>query len=90
MNVYKADIWCSMYHSNVFSHTSVRTQLIHALNKDRAKKKIKLAAERIMGKEPNIVKASAETIYDLRKVGTVTIKPYYVYSNGRDPRPVDE
>ena len=88
MNVYEAHIWRSVYHSGQFSHTATRTQLIHALNEGRAKQKIVLAPEKVMGIEPHTVKASAEVIYALRKVGTVTIQRFYVYSDGRSPRPV--
>lgn len=90
MNYYEADIWCSVYHSGQFSHTATRLQLVHAMNEEQAKKKIKLNPERIMGKPPYEVKASAEAIYRLEKGGTVTIQPYYVYSGSRSPRPVKE
>ncbi len=88
MNVFEAHIWRGVYHSGKFSHNATRVQLIHAMNVEQAKSKIHLAPESVMGKEPYEVKASAETIYEIRKTGTVTIKTYYVYSDGRSPRPV--
>ena len=88
MNVYEADIWRSVYHNDKYSHTVQRKQLIHAMNKELAEKKITLEPEKIWGKEPLIVKASSEIIYRLERTGTVTIQPYYVYSDDRSPRPV--
>jgi len=88
MNVYEAIIWRSVYHNETFSHTITRTQLIHALNEERAKRKIKLESERICKCGDIDIRVSSETIYRLKKTGTVTIQPYYVYSDGRYPRPV--
>ena len=88
MNIYEADIWRSVYHNDKFSHTVQRKQLIHAMNKQQAEKKITLEPEKLRGEEPLIIKASPETIYRLEQTGTVTIQPYYVYSDGRSPRPV--
>jgi len=88
MNVYEVDIWCSVKHSGEFSHTSLRHQLVHALNEERAKKRVTLALARTMGSEPHLIEASAEFIYCIRKTGTVTKQMYYVYSDGRPSRPV--
>ena len=88
MNVYEVDIWCSVKHSGVFSHTSTRTELIHALSEDRARNKVILSEAKIMGSEPHLVEASSEFIYSIIKTGTVTKQMYYEYSNGRPPRPV--
>jgi len=85
MRVYEIDIWRSVYHGDKFSHTTTRLELVHALNEERAKKKITLDGEKTWGQE---ARASSETIYRIKKTGTVTIKPYYVYSDGRSPRPV--
>jgi hypothetical protein len=85
MNVYEASIWCDVHHGSEFSHNSQRVQLIHALNEERAKKKITLAPKKTCGTDTII---STEFIYSIRKTGTVVIKPYYVYSDGRSPRPV--
>lgn len=91
MNVYEIDIWRSVYHNGKYSHTATRVELIHALNEERAKKKIALEPEKVYASEHThglSVKVSAEFIYRIKKTGTVVIKPYYVYSDGRYPRPV--
>ena len=90
MNVYDIDIWCSVRHSGVFSHTATRYQMVHALNEERAKKKVELSPARTMGKKPHLVEASAEVIYSIRKSGIVTKQMFYVYSDGRTPRPVKD
>jgi len=89
MNVYEIDIWQSVYNGDAFSHTVQRTELIHALNEARARNKIKLAKEKIWESGSTQIKASAEFIYSIRKTGTVTKQLYYVYSDGRTPRPVN-
>lgn len=88
MNTYEASIWRSVYHSGRFSHTAIREQLIHALNEKLAIKKITLQPIKTWGKEPHIIEAKEERIYSLRKTGTVVIKPFYVYSDGRRPVPI--
>ena len=89
MNTYEIDIWRSVYHDGKYSHTATRVELIHALNENRAKAKITLAPEKTYNSGPShTVMASKEVIYSIRKTGTVTIQPYYVYSDGRSPRPV--
>lgn len=88
MNVYEFDIWYSVKHSGKFSHTSIRYQMVHALNEERARKKLTLAQSTTMGTEPHLVETSAEFIYSVRKTGTVKKQLFYVYSNGRTPRPV--
>lgn len=84
MNVYEADIWCAIYHGDEFSHNVRRQQLIHALNEERAHKKIILAPAQIT----SAYRTGAEFIYRLTKTGTVRKELYYVYSDGRSPRPV--
>ena len=88
MNVYGIDIWRSVKHNGKFSHTVTRFELVHALNEERAKKKITLAKGCTWGKEPTVVETSDEFIYAIRKSGVVTKQMYYVYSDGRTPRPV--
>lgn len=88
MNVYEIDIWRSIKHNGEFSHTATRFELVHALNEERARRKITLAKARIWGKEPTVVETSDEFIYSIRKSGAVTKQLYYVYSDGRTPRPV--
>ena len=89
MNVYEIDIWTSVKHNGKFSHTVTRTVMVHALNEDRAKKKITLEPEKIYDVGSRLViNASAEFIYRLTKTGTVRKKLYYEYSDGRNPRPV--
>jgi hypothetical protein len=88
MNVYRIDIWRSVNHGETFSHNVQRVEIVHALNKDKALKKIKLAPEKVWHSGSLEIKASSETIYSIEKTGTVTIQPFYVYSDGRTPRPV--
>ena len=88
MNVYEFDIWRSVKHSGEFSHNATRYQLVHALNEERARKKVTLSQAKAMGIEPHLIEVAREFIYSVRKTGTVTIQPYYVYSGGRTPRPV--
>jgi hypothetical protein len=90
MHVYEADIWTSVYHNEVFSHTNKRVQLIHALNEERARKQITLAPESIWTAPDGklTIRSRAEYIYHLKKTGTVTKQLFYVYSDGRQPRPV--
>ena len=85
MNVYEVDIWRSVYHSGEFSHNATRIILVHALNEERAIRKIELDKGKTMGQEPHIIKASDETIYSIKRTGTVTKQVYYEYSDGRNP-----
>lgn len=88
MNVYEIEIWRGVRRSGEFSHNARRSELVHALNEERARKKITLAEGKVMGQEPNLVEMSAETIYSVTKTGTVTKQMFYVYSDGRNPRQV--
>ena len=90
MNVYEVDIWRSVNHNGKFSHTVQRFEVIHALNEELAKKKITLDKAKSYGKEPLIVDVTSEYIYRIKKAGTVTKQMFYVYSSGRNPRPVEE
>ena len=88
MNVYELDIWRTVKHNGSYSHTATRVELIHALNEERAKKKITLAKGKTQEVGTLTLEVSSETIYTIRKTGTVTKQMYYVYSDGRNPRPV--
>jgi len=88
MNTYEMDIWSTVKHNGEFSHTATRVQFVHALNEERARKKVKLAGERTINSGAIPITASSETIYAIRKTGTVLKKLMYVYSDGRSPRPV--
>ncbi len=90
MNVYEVDIWYQVRHNDKFSHTVTRTKLIHALNEERAKKKITLKPSVTRETGTLKIEASPEFIYSIRKTGTVTKQMYYEYSDGRNPRPVRE
>ena len=85
MNVYEFDIWYQVKHDGKFSHTVTRTQLVHALNLERARRKITLkpAVSRSIG--PLEVEASDEFIYAVKRTGTVIKRMFYVYSDGRRP-----
>ena len=89
MNVYEIDIWRSVKHNSKFSHTVSRVELIHALNEERAKKKITLAEGKTQEVGTLTLEVSDEIIYTIKKTGTVTKQMYYVYSDGRNPRPVN-
>jgi len=86
MNVYEADIWCQVKRGGVFSHTVVRRQSIHALNEERARKKITLKKGYVRDNPP--LEVTDEFIYRIKETGTVTKQMCYVYSDGRSPRPV--
>jgi hypothetical protein len=88
MNVYEITIFKSVYHGengDKFITNNSRTEVIHALNKERAVKKITLKPAEI--NLPHY-RTGAEFIYNIKKTGTVVIKPYYEYSDGRIPKPV--
>jgi len=88
MNVYEIDIWRAVYHGekgDKFITNNQRQVVVHALNEERAKRKITLAPAE--DKSPRY-RTEAEFIYRIKRTGTVTIKPYYEYSDGRSPRPV--
>ena len=86
MNVYEIDIWCQVRHNDKFSHTVTRTELIHALSEERAKKKITLKPSVTREIGTLKIEASTEFIYAIRKAGTVTKQMYYEYSDGRSSR----
>jgi len=88
MNVYDVDIWRGVYHNEKFSHTAIRYQLVHALNEERARKRITLEREKTWKNGSLEIRASDEVISSIRKAGTVTKQLYYEYSDGRTPRPV--
>ena len=88
MNVYEIDVWKQVKRDGEFSHTCTRLELIHALNEERAKKKITLAQEKTWESGPSKFVVSSEFIYAVRKTGTVVKKMHYVYSDGRSPRRV--
>lgn len=87
MNVYEAHIWCRVKHNGEFSHNGQRFELIHALNEERARKQIVLADSKTWGEGTQRVDIASEFIYSIEKTGTVKKQMYYVYSNGRSPRP---
>jgi len=88
MNVYEISIWRSVYRNGTFSHTVQRMELVHALNKGKAKERITLAKAHVSGANPPYDEVSDEFIYSIRKTGTVTKQLYYEYSDGRPPRRV--
>ena len=87
MNVYEVDIWRSVTHNGKFSHNATRQQLVHALNEERARGKVLLAKAKDWESGMKI-EASEEVIYSIKKTGTVTKQMFYVYSDGRSPRPI--
>jgi len=88
MNVYEFDIWTQVKHNGEFSHTVMRVDVVHALNEERARKKITLHKGKVWKDGGLEISSSDEFVYGVTKTGTVTIRPYYVYSDGRTPRPV--
>ena len=88
MNVYEFDIWKQVKRDGEFSHTCTRMELIHALNEERATSKITLAGEKTWESGGGKFVVSGEFIYAVRKTLTVVKQMYYVYSDGRGPRPV--
>lgn len=90
MNVYEFDIWYQVNHNGKFSHTVTRMQLVHALNEERAKKHVTLREGGTRETGSLTIDFTAEVIYATRKTGTVTKQMFYVYSDGRTPRPLRE
>ncbi len=89
MNAYRVDIWCSVKNSGKWSHNSSRIVRIHARNEKEARQKVNLAPAKSWDKEA--IEVSSETIYSVEKIGTVTIQPFYVYSNsGYSPVAVND
>ncbi len=88
MNAYEIRIWKSVKHNDKFSHYLERKQLIHARNETQAKNKIALEKGNAHNLDNLIITVSEEYIYSTTKIGTVVIRPFYVYSDGRTPRPV--
>ncbi len=89
MNVYEVEIWCSVWHNCEFSHNVARTDVIHALNEERALKKVTLVEGKVQYVDTLELRTSNEFIYNVKKTGTVTKRLYYEYSDGRIPRPVN-
>lgn len=87
MNTYEFDIWYQVKHNGKFSHTVTRTQLVHALNEERARNKITLQKGKTWSNAGLEIVSSDEFIYSVRKTGTVRKQMFYVYSDGRSPRP---
>ena len=88
MNTYEFDIWYQVTHNGKFSHTVIRTHLVHALKEERARKKVTLQKGKTWGEIGIEIVSGDEFIYRVRKTGTVKKQMYYVYSDGRNPRPV--
>ena len=88
MNVYEIDIWYQVTRNGNFSHTVRRMELVHALNEDRAEKKITLKKGGSHESNGNTTSWGDEFIYSISKTGTVTKQLYYEYSDGRSPRRV--
>jgi len=88
MNAYGIDIWRSVKHNDKFSHNVNRFEIIHARNEAEAKNKVTLAQGYIQNLPALQIEVSNETIYSIKKIGTVKIEKFYVYSDGRTPRPV--
>jgi hypothetical protein len=83
VNAYKLHIWTAVKHNGKFTHNVQRRKIVHARNSDEAKGKVKLKEAKSYNL-PNtfMVETSAEYIYQVEKIGTVIIQPYYVYSDG--------
>ena len=88
MNAYGIEIWKSVKHNDKFSHNINRFEIIHARNETEAKNKVTLAQGYIQNLPALQIEVSGESIYACRKIGTVKIEKFYVYSDGRTPRPV--
>ena len=88
MNAYGVEIWKGVRHNDKFSHNINRFEIIHARNEVEAKNKITLAQGYIQNIPALQIEVSGEFIYSIKKMGTVKIEKFYVYSDGRTPRPV--
>ena len=87
MNAYEISIWRGVKHNGEFSHNIQRTELIHARNEIEARHKVTLAQGYLQNITSLQIEVSGEFIYSCRKIGTVKIEKFYVYSDGRTPRP---
>lgn len=91
MNAYRISIWRSVKHNGKFVTNIHREIIIHARNSKEADAKITLAPEHTYDSSPTLkIEVSSETIYSTTKIGTVTIEPYYVYSDGQNPISVEQ
>ena len=90
MNAYEIVVWRSVKHNNGFSHNDGRVVLVHARNEEEAKKKVVLRVGCVIRLIDLIIDVSAEFIYSTRKIGTVRIERFYVYSDGRSPVLIDK
>ena len=90
MNAYEIRIRKSVKHNDKFSHNLERKQLIHARNETEATNKVILEKGNTHKLQNLIITVSDECIYSTTKIGTVEIKPFYVYSDGRTPIPVNK
>ena len=84
MNAYRVDIWCSVKHNDKFIQNSSNAYIIHARNEEEARSKVTLRKGYTKDLPGLKLEVSNETIYSSRKVGTVIIEPYYVYSDGNN------
>jgi hypothetical protein len=83
MNAYEISIWRGIRHNEKFIVNDQRTVIIHARNETEAKSKVKLAEPQHNNLDNIRIDVSKEFIYTVYKIGTVTIQPFYVYSNDR-------
>jgi hypothetical protein len=90
MNAYRIDVWRSVKHNGKFVTNIQRQIVVHARNKEEAESKIKLTKESVNKLPALLVEASNEFIYSCEKIGTVTIQPFYVYSDKLSPTLVED
>ena len=82
MNAYEVDVWRGVQHNGKFSHNDSRVELIHARNEEEARKKITLREGHVDGLTSGLnINVSSESIYSVRKIGTVKIGRFYVYTD---------
>jgi hypothetical protein len=83
VNAYVLEIWQSVEHNGKFSHNVHREIIVHARNANEAKEKIALRPEHTKELPELKIEVGNEFVYSCKKIGTVEIRPFYVYSSHR-------
>ena len=89
MNAYKIRTTYCVKHNGEFICNNFQNYIVHARNSDEAKSKIKLAPASKHELPKLIIESSSEWITCVESLGSVKIKPFYVYSGDNPPVSVE-
>jgi hypothetical protein len=89
MNAYAIRTTYSVKHNGKFVCNNFQNYIVHARSSDEAKSKISLAPATKHELPKLIIESSAEWITCVKSLGTVKIKPFYVYSGDNPPVSVE-